>query len=303
MAGLVLTTRDEDLFRALWMLRVMTVDQLRRMAFYQPKTGRLSNLNNTRMRLKRLEDAGYLRGELVRHEHSNHQEKVYFLDQPALKPLERFGVVQNRISEFKALHTHRQIYHALMVSECGVRMWESVRQTDIPLPKLAPFQMPFYHTHAVANRHTKKHVERFITQVDVPVPGKHHPYRVRPDLIFGLERSGLARLFFLEADRGFEGHQEIAAKLEGYVHYARLENPDAPGELAWHQYGLKRDFRVLFVTTTERRLQNLWDSLHTIPGFELWAMTTFDALKNQNPILDTIWKTADGSLRALMRSS
>ena len=64
-----------------------------------------------------------------------------------------------------------------------------------------------------------------------------------------------------------------------YVHYACLENPDAPGELAWDQYGLKRDYRVLFVTTNKRRLQNLWDSLHTIPGFELWAMTTFGELK------------------------
>ena len=59
---LVLTARDVELFRWLWMLRVLTLGQLRRLGYYQPDTGQLSVLDNVRKRLKRLWDAGYFEG-------------------------------------------------------------------------------------------------------------------------------------------------------------------------------------------------------------------------------------------------
>jgi hypothetical protein len=296
--GLVLTERDLQLFRWLWMLRVLTLGQLRRVGYYQPETGRCSSLHNVRKRLQRLWQAGYLTGDTV----LETRERVYFLAEPALEPLrERFGVAQRRLYRPRGMETLRQVHHSLMVSECAVRVAESIRNSGMSLCDLPPLRMPFYHPHAVGNVRKKKHVERFVTQEDLRVPGHPKRLRIRPDLVFALAQGDASRLYFLEADRGSEAPREVATKQLAYHHYATAPDPNDPLRARWQRYGPMRDFRVLIVTTDDRRAAQLCGALRSKPGFELMAVSTIQSVTEENILFDPVWTNQRGRKRALAR--
>lgn len=301
--GLVLTDTDHELFRWLWMLRVLTLGQLRRAGYYQPDEDRVSSLHNVRKRLRRLWQKGYIRGDTL----LETRERIYFLDEPALPALrERYGIEQQRLYRPRGkAQSLRQVHHALMVSECAVRVAESIRKSAIQLADLPPLKMPFYHTHAVGNVRKKKHVERFVTQENLDLAGLDQPLRIRPDLVFALTqdsaRGPVSRLYFLEADRGSESPREVAEKLRAYHHYAEYLDPLDSSRYLWQRYGAVRDFRVLMVTTDDRRAATLVRALKGQPGFELAAVATIDAVKEQNLVFGPIWTNAIGVNRALAR--
>lgn len=295
---LALTDGDLDVFRWLWMLRVMTLDQIRRARYFQADTGRLSSLDNVRKRLKRLWDAGYLKGDRLLETH----ERVYFLAQAALAPLrECHGIEQRALYQPRGFDTMQQLLHPLLVSECAVRITEALRGTEMTLVDLPPYGVPFYHTHTVGNPSAKKHVRRFVTQEDVDVPGEGS-LRIRPDLVFALAEGDASRLFFLEADRDTESPKEIARKQLGYAAYAAAPDPTLPNRLRWHRYGVIRDCRVLLLTTSTRRVERLSSYLRAKPGFDLLAITSIEAVKDKNIVFDGVWTTAHGPHRPLAQT-
>lgn len=302
MPTLLLTDGDIELFRWVWMLQVLTLDQIRRLGYFQPETGLLSHPDNVRKRMGRLAKAGYLVGDDIWEEYTRKRQRVYRLGKEALAPLNyHFGIEQNRLHKPKAQNTFRQVYHSLLVSECAVRIVECLRGTPFETPDLLPLGMPFYLTHTVGNPHSKKHVERFVTQEDIPAAGQQNPYRIRPDLVFALGTEGVYRLFFLEADRGTESAAEIALKLRGYHHYHRFADSRQPGRYLWNRYGEVRDFRVLVVTTTANRIASLREKLEQEPGFELAAFTIAEKVKKADAVLDEDWTVVSGACRALLR--
>ncbi|HTG33296.1 MAG TPA: replication-relaxation family protein [Thermoanaerobaculia bacterium] len=298
--GLVLTAGDIEVCRWLWMLRVLTIDQIRRLRYYQTETGRLSSPDNIRKRLKRLWDEGFLAGDVLQQT----KERIYFLGERGLEPLwATYGLDQRRLYRPRSPETMQQLAHPLLVSECAVRFVESIRGSDIELPELAPLWIPYYHTHAVADARLRKHVERYVTQEDISVPGHPDPFRIRPDLVFALARGSAWRLFFLEADRGSESVQEIALKQAGYAHLQEAADPNHPAQRLWQRYGPVRDFRVLFVTTTPRRVETLHRQLEGTPGFGLMAFANIRQLGIENAIFGRLWTVADRGLRSLLRES
>ncbi len=298
--GLVLTPTDIELFRWLWMVRVMTLGQLRRVGYYQPGTGRLSSLDNVRKRLRRLCKGGYLQGDTL----LDTRERIYMLGDRSLPALlDHCGIAQQRLHKPRGQETLRQVHHTLMVSECAVRMNESIRGTDIELAELLPLSMPFYDTHTVGNPSKKRHVERFVSQEDLHIPGYSKPFRIRPDLVFGLEKVATNRLFFLEADRGSESPQRIAQKQLAYHHYCQASVPRDLPTRRWQCYGPFCHFRVLFITTTHRRIALLFQHLRSLPGAELFAFTTFEDLKGKSAIFAPIWRTQTGRSRPLLKDT
>jgi hypothetical protein len=279
------------------MLRVLTIDQIRRLRYYQTETGRLSSPDNIRKRLKRLWDEGFLSGDVLQQTN----ERIYFLGERGLEPLRMaYGLDQRRLYRPRSPETMQQLAHPLLVSECAVRFVESIRGSDIELPELAPLWIPFYHTHAVADARQRKHTERYVTQEDIRVPGHPEPFRIRPDLVFALAHGSAWRLFFLEADRGFESVQEIALKQAGYHHLQDALDPQSPPNRLWQRYGPVRDFRVLFVTTTARRVEVLRRQLVNKPGFELMSFSAINDVQRRNVIFEPIWGGRDEA-RALLR--
>ena len=302
MTKLLLTDGDIEVFRWVWMLQVLSLDQIRRLRYFQSDTGTLSNLDNVRKRLARLTRTGYLRADDIWKEHTRVRQRIYRLGNEALPALRyHFGIDQTRVHKPKAQNTFRQVHHTLMVSECAVRIVECLRNTEFETPDLPPLDIPFYHTHAVGNPRAKKHIERFATQEDLHVPGHLKPFRIRPDLVFALGKGGTHRLFLLEADRGTESYTEITEKLRGYRYYAEKRDPADPGKFLWQRYGPVRDFRALFVTTTQKRMESLRASLSKEPGFGLAAFADFAQVCDRNICFEEVWKVEDGSFQPLLR--
>ena len=297
----------------MWMLQVLSLDQIRRLRYFHPETGTLSHLDNVRKRMSRLAKAGYLVGDEIWGEHTRKRERIYRLGKEALEPLSFYhGIEQTRVHRPKGQNTFRQVYHSLLVSVCAVRIVENLRDRSLDTfetPNLDPLEIPFYQTHMVGDARKKKHVERFVSQEDISVPGYGHMLRLRPDLVFALGKENAYRLYFLEADRGTESHAEIEVKLRGYHQYQKANDPNQPGQNLWQRYGVSReipqemrDFRVLFVTTTEKRIGLLRASLQGKPGYELVAFTTIEAAKSSNMVSDKVWMVPSGEKVALLKT-
>lgn len=293
-----LTQGDIEVFRWLWMLRLLTIGQIRRLRYYQPESGNLSAFDNVRKRLKKLADEGYLSGDTL----LDTSERIYSLAEKALGPLrEVYGIDQRRLFQPRGQESLTSLRHPLMVSEIATRIVESIRGTDYELADLEPLRCPFVHTHAIGDASKKRHVARFVSQCDLRTVG--HIWRIRPDLVFGIRsKEGIGRLYFVEADRGFEAAQEIAEKLHGYHLYFHSPDEAQSGKKLWEKYGEFGDFRVLLVTTTGDRVRSLARATGSKPGGEMTAMTTLLALQEENALLAGIWTNAQGMERALLKS-
>lgn len=292
----ILTPRDVEIFRWLWLLRLLTLGQIRRLGYYQPDTGRCSVLDNVRKRMRRLWDAGYLSGTRL----IESKERIYTLAPSALEPLrESYDLDQQRLYQPK-LEAEAQLLHPLMVSECATRLVESLRGTTFALSSLRPVELPFVLTHTIGDANKRKHVERFLSQENLEVSGRD-PFRIRPDLVFGVEKAGRGRLYFLEADRGTESVQDVVEKQLGYHAYLSALDPEDPTRCLWQSYGEFRDFRVLVVTSTQRRRQSLINALKGQQGWELTAVTMISEFESRHPLFDPIWSNQQGDGRALVK--
>jgi len=301
MTRLVITLEDVQLFWWLLQLRVLSIDQVRRLR-YCHADGRLTAMRNVRKRLSRLRASGYLEAEgsdattLVR-------TKVYRLGQKALAPLRTHHGIEQR-ALYRSPGRSAQLQHDLLVSETAIRITESLRNRSVITPPLAPLGMSFYTTRIVGNAGERRHVERYVSQEDILIASEPRPLRIRPDLVFALADGEFSQLYFLELDRGFESAGQIAGKQLAYHHFARVQDGEK-GEgsrMRWQRYlPDARAFRVLFVTTSDRRVEGLRRKLHSVVGCERMAFTTIGRLQQQDPVYDPIWVTWDGSRRSLMK--
>lgn len=120
--------------------------------------------------------------------------------------------------------------------------------------------------------------------------------RIYPDGYFTLHPPGAEQPahFFLEVDQGTMSNLRWQEKIEAYIHFRR-------SGLAQKYYGTKH-FRVLTVTTSDRRLQNLKQATVTVGGDRYFWFTTQPQLDLWQPttLLQPVWQVAtqDG-LKAL----
>ena len=132
--------------------------------------------------------------------------------------------------------------------------------------------------------------------------GPHGPRTVPivPDAFFIIDGAGQDFCYFLEVDRGTTDHGRIRTKLEAYASLWR-------SKAASLQLGI-RSFRVLYVTTTEKRLQRMLrvlQSLNTAVGrVDVINFTCFERYSLTQPerVLKPIWHGVDqvtGSCRTV----
>jgi hypothetical protein len=134
--------------------------------------------------------------------------------------------------------------------------------------------------------------------------GETKDFGLIPDLVFGLRFSdGSRRCFCVEIDRGTmpitrsnTAGTSFALKMRGYL---------AAHATSQHEqrYGWK-NFRVLTITTDQKRAQSMADVLRKLqlprgPGASLFFFITRDELKNNSPIA-TAWRDGNGRNNALI---
>jgi len=286
--GLQLTEGDVDVFELLFMLGVMSVDQIRRVRYFQPETGGLSVKGNVLKRLSRLRKGGYLRSEAV-YTTGRKQILVYRLGDAGLQQLQ---VRNPRISQTRLYSapekTAHQMLHALMVTDCAVRIIESLRSTDVTSPKIGPLALLFYHSRVVADPGERGALRRFATHHEMRFRGEDRT--IRPDLVFALQRGKRARLFLLEADRGTEGYGQLEEKVRAYDAFSRVHLDNPPNAPLCTEYSdAIRDLRVLFVARSVNRIDGILRRLRDVPGIEMIRFTTKDHIMNSNMAFDAPW--------------
>jgi len=130
----------------------------------------------------------------------------------------------------------------------------------------------------------------------VLIPGKRpRTVCLAPDAYFVLRQGDQIRHFFLEADRGTEEHRRLVAKFVGYwwrLHDARSSEDGR----------LRPRVNVLLLTTSERRMMNVIDTLKNMQkpksadhgGRGTFWFTTEHHVKVETPslLLDPVWQSA-----------
>lgn len=123
--------------------------------------------------------------------------------------------------------------------------------------------------------------------------GNDQVFRTAPDAYFTLMDTA-ERNFFLELDRGTEESRRIRRKFESYWWY--LQSSDYA-----ERYPNHRDVRVLVVTTTERRMQNMMSVLAEMgqpnrspfggPGMFWFTTESAYSLEEPTSLVRPIWRT------------
>ena len=90
-------------------------------------------------------------------------------------------------------------------------------------------------------------------------PGERgHSLRVAPDAYFVLRQRDQVRHFYVEVDRGSEEHRRLIDRFIGY--WCHLGDDAVPSAS-----GARRRANVLFITTSDRRMLNMIETLRNTP--------------------------------------
>jgi len=109
--------------------------------------------------------------------------------------------------------------------------------------------------------------------------GKFLP--ITPDGYFILKDNNREARFSVEADRATETNRRWKDKVRGYVEYVKT------GQY-FRRYNAE-SLRVLTVTTSPKRLENLSTTTKDVEGASFFWFTTEDKILNHNVIIDPIW--------------
>jgi len=114
-------------------------------------------------------------------------------------------------------------------------------------------------------------------------------------IIEGKDRfAGYESLFFLEIDRSTEPLGKIAQKI--YKYHLLL------AQKKFLAYGNFKSFKVLFITTSSKRITSIRETLSGTEGMQMLLFSTFAEITARNFFDDTIWMTPGGELKSIIKS-
>jgi hypothetical protein len=260
---ITLTERDRQLLAEVQEYGVMSTDHLHRLFF--------ASVSRARKRLRRLWQHGFLNRHVrpVRMGEGSAvllytvtQRGIGHAMQHAGEGARPRGRIRVSLSE-----------HALRIIDFHVAL--SLATRGVGFPQLRRWEQgPDYRFSAVVKEGNSTKETRLI-----------------PDAFFILELGGRDYAYFLEIDRGTTDLGRIKTKMLAYWNLWQ-------SKAASTKLGI-RSFRVLHVTTTERRLQNTLKALRSIGAtsirLDLFSLTCFTryTLDHQEQLLEPIWHTVD----------
>lgn len=258
---LLLTDRDRFLLRDILDFRMLTTEQVHALHF--------TSAHRCRKRLRLLWKHGFL----TRHVRPVRSGKgsaqlLYGLTLKGWK-----AVVQEIEGRDSIASTKRKSIgeHAIKVNDVRVMITAALRHS--PDTRLTDW----------------KHDRHLKLRVRVPNPQGPATVLVIPDAFFTLTVRGRTFGYFLEVDRGTADLRRLQEKIRAYL---ALWVSDAAATLG------VRSFRVLYVTTTEKRQTHL---LHTLAGMgsqqrrDIISMTCFTrfTLTRPDELFSPNWQTVD----------
>ncbi len=261
-AGFRLTDDDSTIFKLIYEFRFLRTEQI----------SALTNRSAKRVhrRLFKLQNAGYLAPIRL-----PQQKHIYALGKKALPVLVQEGIAEPEVLSVRLrIHELKELFlkHEMMIVDIHVILSLATRDSTF---RLIAWQegRELFDSVSIADHHGIQKLP------------------VRPDSFFTIEDSrrpeGANRAhFFLEADRSTATQTRFKEKIRAYWHY--LEQG-----LHAKKYGIK-NFRVLTVTLTEARAENLSVfAASLLPEgarkYHLFASLKHFSLENPEPVFNDIY--------------
>ena len=257
---IVITARDKEILARIAEYRILTTEQLHRLCF--------PSLSRARKRLLQLLRHGYLKRTVkpVRMGEGSSMF-LYSLTKKAM------NLLPANATNLKAKPSIVLNEHELGINYFRVCLQLSIRELE-----------------DISLRSWKQGKELLMKAVEKD-KGTLKRIPIIPDAYFALEQDNKVFHFFLEIDRGTTDLKRIALKCRGYLNIWN-------DKIAHTQMGL-RSFRVLYVTSSEKRMENMLEQLRKIKSLQsrtdIILITAADlfSLSKPDSIFKPIWKYLD----------
>ena len=276
-----LTKRDIAIVNACYEYRALTTPQIQQLIFGQQER---SAQVKCQQRLKLLFHHGYLhRDEQPTKLTDGRRPLIYFLDKKGAQFLA--GCLDTKVSELDwdakdntAGAGHLFIDHLLKTNDVRIAITLATLKQNAAIERWIDDKM-------LRRRHTKAYVTLKET--------KQEEQRVAlvPDGYFHLRQQQHHSHYFLETDMctvvGLStksGRRDWAKKIRSYLAYTDS------GQFQERYHA--QSFRVLTVTTGERRLANLKKITEEVGGKARFWFTTFEQLSSETALSQSIWQVA-----------
>ena len=262
------TGRDEQIIQALYHFRGLTPQQVSQLFF----NGKQRN-TQCEHRLKCLYHHEYIFRRRVG------SQLMYFLDELGANCLaERQGINRSAIrwvpkhNAVKALH----VKHLICKNNVKIALEQACRVQGITVDQ---------HLDESTIRSAKSYDALQIREPS----GRSMRAAVIPDSFYSLSLGGKSIRLFIEADRRTEKSSTICRKILAYKHYQRMRKYRT-------RYGAEEGehIPVLFVTTGERRMQNLLTQVaENIGLMNNLLFSTYAKLNGSTFFTEPVWRTVE----------
>jgi len=239
-----ITQRDRDIILAVYENRFLRREQIERLFFADSSTSACNR------RLKKLYQQKILE-RIFQPVSFGHSQAIYALDTRGADLIAKeFGIKRPSLSWKKKDNRVRFMFleHTLAINDFKISLELAINQRN-------DVELLFW------KRESKELNDR------VPDPeGKRKYLTVVPDGFFGIKTPEGRSYFFLEIDMGTESNQRFARKIVAYRQYWKTRKYT-------ERYGF-RSFRVLTVTTSEKRLKNLLKACYNAGGRNMFLFAS-----------------------------
>lgn len=278
----VLTERDYDIAESLFKYRFLAVSQLQRLHF--------PSLQTAYRRSRQLRLAGILKTFTV----PGISEAICTLDKQGLGLVAiKTGVDARDLSSSLGSPQPKDYYfmkHFLAITDFRILLNESCRKVDVELLGF----IPDYYAEVSGRQVARKYIRDIVSDIRTGQGSVAHI----PDAVFALRKGGKNALFFLEVDRGTEVVSNDARGVLKAILFYNAYLAEGKYQRYACDFGVEefRAFRVLFVTTNEKRIEQIRkaaESLQTPAKTKQFVwLSTFDQVAGSVLTSDS-WQSAD----------
>lgn len=277
-----ITERDTDVLLSVYRYRYLTTSQVMRLHFPSARTAQ--------RRLSTLATQKLLRHFTV----PNLNERTYMLTtRGANLVAELLNVSPEDLLWSAGTKPPKDYYfmkHFCAISDFRITLTKATERSPVTL-------LGFIPEHYGA-KHLSGRVTKYIKDVAFSITDPKEKISHTPDAVFALGKESKQALYFLEIDRGTETisnpEKGIRKMIRFYEGYAREGKYKGYAE-DFHCAPFSR-FRLLIVTTSPRRVENIRSMLGTSapPLYRFFWLTTFDQVSEETAF-DDVWRSLDAN--------
>jgi len=259
-----LTDRDRRIIEAVYQLRFLTRDQIKKLEFEE------GSMTACQRRLSLLFHNDYLSAvHKPMQTGYGSSKRVYCLSKRGASLISHlYGEKEAGLAKWSSKKNrveHFFIEHTLAINDVRIAFLKSLKDYEL-----------FWFN--------EKEVKAWKEKIDDPEdPGKS--IAITPDAFFYLLGKEKKAYYFLEVDRGTESNRRWKNKIRGYVEYVNSGK--------YQKRFQTSALRVLTVTTGKDRMANLIKTTKSVDNVYFFLFSTLEGIEGKNIIFDPIWQPAD----------